>query len=555
MTCTTFSESLLEKQIHECVHNHPDAKHYRKRIQSLFFPVFIERLRSQQIYRSLSQEEFASATCAAVFSLVLNPSCTPAALPLALERCDTFSIQQVYWATMAYYRGNLPNTEKIHHLQAKSLECFEKKDAILSEPGCNLAQLPGVHKKIAATHERWEKNILCAFNQKDLWITQWLVARVMLIGLYRGAVLKGSSPVGTPAGATLVFDPTCAYGTFDPHLFLTLLSETEELCPYIFCHMEKEDFVSLAYAWVPALLNPNTRALLKHILEKHLPFDPEKCYLEDILTKVEKILGTCEHGKTSQGCALLIEMTWTIFEELKANISQQQWRYSVTLLQQIDGVAQHITNNPSLVMFRDKPQHERAPLPSKLAFCGHTYLKDLSEKRHTILTQLIKDLSPHSTFLKKNIPELYTSTKMLNKSYEKNRRLSFSDNNLKLCALLTQQSVLFKTLSLERCMILWHLQSQDNQQKDFNALTETSLDAEIVDLKTIASPIQKDHPFALFFPLQPTIQWTPWRLMQTYADEGVTPWTTMNQYHTSTTRRLLENTLQELMPENWSFSP
>lgn len=516
---------VFEEQISQCLKADPFLEHYYEQDARLSARDNVPG--SELAYKDRAQDRATTITCAETFSLALNKNCSPPAFSIALKKCNDFSIQQVFWAIQAYYRETLPNTEKMRTLCEKASQHFGKKSSALSQPGSNLASLPGVRNKAYSVNNRWEENTFCALDQKDLWIVQWALAHVTLIGTYVGAMtLKGPPLKKHPA----IFDPTCANGAFDPLSFLRLLQDTMTVTPYAFYHMDKEDFVSLGFAWIPGLCHTPTRSLFRTILDRHAPFDPEKEYFQKLLDKITQTLNSCQHGKTAEGFTQLVKDIWDLFDDLGVDISPQQWECSIILLKRIDDAAKHMDNHPEILEFRSRTPHNNTLQETSFSFCIKS-LENLVEARHTFLLQHAQAFLQHEEFLRLESDTLYTSTEALAESYQNNYIDVEADPAFRACALLSQQSVLLKALSIARCTIAWQLDFLDHE-KNWSDFEVKILDAEISDLKTVVEHMPRKDHFKKLLPLQPSTQNTPWRATMVHSCGQYDYWETQNAEHT-----------------------
>lgn len=474
---------LMEQFVDQCLCADPDV---------VFFNNALKSSQATEIQSNIQNVRTSSA-CAAIFSLVFNERCSPLTFEHTLEKHDNFAIQQAFWAVNAYYRGNLPNTRKIQHLSEQA--------ANIPQMSGNLAQLPGVQKKLDFVREQWEKNCACALNQEELWVGTWVLGRQVVNGLHERIINPALDGID---------------GEFYAWPFLNLLQEHTCSGPYIFCHMEIDDFLRFAYAWIPALYQTKVRHLFTQILETHLPFDPEKAYFKELLEKITSTLQTCNHGQSSAGFAMLIEETWNIFDELKVDISPQQWKHSGKLLSAI-GFSKYIVENPPLMAFRQRPAQKRQVSTTKADFCMQNTIQPLLERRHHMIIQQRQELLPQTKRLKEMVFDLHKSTEELFASYTKNRE-QILDNTKKSYSLLIQQSVLCKSLSLMRSTLLWHFGFAKEFKKDFSVLAQNSLSAEIIDFKIMAEQ-SGFTPLTTIYPILNTRQLTPWRMEKEYPDE------------------------------------
>lgn len=535
--------TCLEAQAAQLREEDPNALFYKKK-----------ELRSAQyaslVQSPLLQEDLQSsrtyAACAEAFSFLLNPKCPLPVFSCSLQKCDDFSIQQIVWVAQAHYRGQLPETDKMLHLLDQASRALGRPYEALSQTGANVAQYPGVQSKIKLLEEHWKKNTYCALNQKNLWIVQWAMARTVLMDLY-----KKSHSLSKQLSD--IFAPDCRDGAFDPQRFLYLLKEEIQHVPYIFSHIEPEDFCRLAYTFIPALHKTELRDLFRKILTKHISSDPENYYLKTVLDKIDLNFNTyTQTGATSDDFALLITQVWEMFDELNVNISQEQWHHSVKLLKQISGATEHIANNPKLIEFQKRPIHNRAPFPQRAQVCLSNSLIPILQTRHQMVVEQNMVLSLHTQL--ETLQDFHKSTSDLFTSYTKNINALHLESTAHTCALLTQQSMLLRASSLIRSSLLWHFGVEKKCEETYRSLCANSLDAEIADVQTVARKNTKEGALpTLHFPsstwTKPT---TIWMLLKNAPEANALGWDTSNKMFTGSEEDVIKAVVKDCFQyTNW----
>ena len=430
--------------------------------------------RVSMLHAEAFDEESHCLICAENFFLALNPNCSSEIFARRIENGTTFNALQVLVAIRAYYKGTLPNTKKTLSLLAKTEQLYTHHNT-LRQSGSNLLELPGVLSKAS---EGLKKNTFCSTGQKHLWICRWVQARSTLLQLYQDSLANQAKAKNHD-----IFNSSCPSGAFNPHTFLTKLETEEDNSMYLFCHMEIHDFANLAYAWIPALYNTDTRELFSDALNRHLTADPEKQTLETIVNNIAHTIGRYEEDLSLQGFKSLIQNTWEILDSLKAPVSKRQWAHCVTLLKTLNSAQQYIDENPSIVQFRHRTFPMQPKATSKAAYCIKHDLSTLLAIRHEWILKQRKALQPHKAILEKRVDvnDVCKTTDALFTTYAE--AISMDRGPLQhICALMTQQSALLHSQSFMRSTLLWAFAYETPNTEHRNTLQTLCTDRELMDL-------------------------------------------------------------------------
>ena len=474
--------------------------------------VFLEEFYTEQSLTLLGAETFSAA---------LNPNCCCKTFAHILGACPQFSRQQVWMAVNAYYRGQLPQTDKIALLtENASIESLQNFLQTVNNPAPQ------------NTSAFCEKNTICAVGHQTLWICKWVQARAELLTLYKAAF-----PHGQNAKSTEIFNTDCPFGAFQPHTFLSKLLEAEASgSVYLFQHMEVHEFAALAYAWIPALYNTQTMSLFSEILEKHLPYDPEKQTLKEAAIYAGQLFFRCDGGKPLQGFTQLIEGTWRILNGL-AYTSQTQWEHCINSLRQIDGLKVHIDAHPDLVTFRERTFPGQKNFVSKASFCLKNDLSVLQKKRHELVAQQSCEVAAYADHITGQNNALCVATSEILQSYIQNTEGNTSSNSFEICAHLTQQSALFKSLSFIRSILFWTFALTKPNPEKLQKIESQSPPVETLLLLSFAhnasAITRKSYPTTLI----------PWIIMRATPNSDATYWTILNQQLTHPSKHITKNIL------------
>ena len=483
----------------------PNAAKHHRALQA--------RQRQCDLYRSFQQsnsflktvqEEGQNTLCAQGFSLTLNPLCPYESFVDAMELCDDFSAHQILCATKAYYNRELPDSKKINYLIDRTCDTLRTKPGTLTSPTTVLSTLPGIPDKIKFLENIWEEEAFAPPYHADIWLAQWTQARATLKSLYKASFSQKH------AQSFSIWEPSCPAGPFIPHQFLQKLKKAK--APYLVQHMGMTDISLLAYAWIPALFKPETRALFREIITRHQAADPEKSQMLALIDRTAKTFFDCDEGKTPEGFKRLIPAIWQIFDDLKAQVSQKQWSHCLAALKKFDGIERRIRENSRVIVFR-----HRTVSPDLPATKAHCCLKDslcpLLHTRHTILLRQKEVLLKHKNLWQEHASkaassacplttqnatinpgepeteapnllqscllqqehasEISSSTDLLFEKYTRNlsktkkkstkSALAEDYSPLQCRALLAQQSALLQSFSFMRCTLLTHFAHKDKE--------------------------------------------------------------------------------------------
>ena len=491
----------------------------------------------------LYSEEYNNVMCANAFSLALNSNCAYKFFTETLEQCSVLNAYQVFMAVHAYYKGHPPKTSKILHLTetitTKTLQWELTPDhAIFLHERCNLFQIPGIKHKIQKQKElqaHLERSALCSPNHQSLWISRWILARRKLKQLYiESSQRHMHNKRHFSEKISDVLDPSCPLGAFQPQVFLEKLESAETYSyQYIFCQMDIDEFIALAYAWIPSLYATQTRSLFNKILHSHLQADPEKDFLRKAADSAESIMQKYNNsGRTLDEFSALIDATWTLLDQLQATVSKTQWTHSIHLLWEVDSLWQHIENNPGLVAFRERKLCAQPAPASKAKICIQSHLLALYKRRHTYVCQQVHELSTYKHLIHEasydhiqSQTELFEeddpadqsilleTTMQLFESYKKNTQKFGEVLAFQVCPLLAQQSSLFKSISLMRCNLLWSFWRTNQHGAEFQNLCTMILDCEAFDFSRALE--NTPNPFTALHKSKPQNGKHP---------EGLSPW-------------------------------
>ena len=485
-------------------------------------------------YEATICARFSDLRCATCYAMALCDNVSFSTFCDALERCRDSEVYQVFMAADSSHKTK-KSARKIQKLQDKTqaLQYMEEPARPLLQAGASFQTLPWTQK--AARKER--DSVHGIYLNKTSWLQLWYMGRQVFI-----KNLCWRSPNYPEASQYLTFT-TCAWNMHSDaiHVKLSHVNSQQDLLqriskltpnnPYVLHHIEKQDFLEYAYAWVPTLYNPEVNFTWARLVLQALPTTPNLRYLADIIDKAEKIFSSIEMRRQCRDsaqdlCQTLVDSTWDFFHKLQAPISFNKWRVCVDVLKELPLVAGYLSVEPKSFekIFSFRAHHRiypEAPI-SQSKYCDQTHLQPFLRKRVELMEKVFESIERiNRDALKKALDQTEEEEvesedtiddgdmlsarrreadrrrheRAINKTRSINERFfdplrqvldeCYSTPASSFPCLL-RQHVTLQALLKQRCKILWAMASPKPPHADFWILYDTCTNAEKIYLHTRA---------------------------------------------------------------------